>query len=94
MTDKGTVMTKPCDCKEGKFTKDGREIVIGLNVHDCQYIAQRNSLIPEAAMLATCKYKIRDSAIEPSWWDGKPVKVNLWSREFLDQMDKLARNLG
>lgn len=87
-------MEKHCDCKEGKFIKDGHKIVTGLNVHDCQYIAQRNSLIPKAAELADSKYKITDSRIEPSWWGGKPVKINLWSREFLVQIDKLARSQG
>jgi len=85
---------KRCNCKEGVFTKDGEEIIIGLGVHNCQYIAQRNALIHGAAELATCKYKITDSRIEPSWWDGKPVEINLWSREFLAQMDKLVRGLG
>jgi len=86
-------MQRRCDCDEGVFTKDGKEIIIGLNVHDCQYIAQRNALIPEAMSAANNKHKIRDSKTEPSWWDGKPVKINLWSREFLAQMDKMARNL-
>ncbi len=72
--------------------KDGIEIVIGLNVHNCQYIAHRNTLIREATKLTNEKRKVTDSTIESSWWDGKPIKINLWSREFTSQMEKLARS--
>ena len=70
-----------CDCAEGKivtFDDNARpmSVIDGPQVHDCQYVKDRNSLIDRAVEIADDKYAASN------------VK---WSREFMRAMDALYR---
>jgi len=82
-----------CSCSEGFTEKDGKKIANGLNVHDCEYIAQRNALVPMAMKLTNQVYK-RDQLIEEQSWADKEklIKVSLWTRDFFAKMDELYRD--
>ena len=72
----------PCGCSEGIIEKLGEygqriEVETGLHVHDCQYIIERNALIPEAERAALVD-------------DGKGGLV-FSSAAFIRKMDELAR---
>ena len=70
-----------CSCAEGKIVYRNGEPVqqIALYAHDCDYVAWRNSLIPEAERLA-------DKACSRIREYGK------WSVEFHHIMNQLVRD--
>jgi hypothetical protein len=73
---------RACGCREGiieKLDGEGRKIEVetGLHVHDCQYIIERNALIPQAEKAA--------------WVDDGKGRINFSSAEFRRKMDELVR---
>ncbi len=74
-------MQKPnCRCDEASYvSKYGEEIRQRNSPHDCEYIAFRNGLIPEASELANS----RSGPSHVAGWTWR------WSREFTHAMDEL-----
>jgi hypothetical protein len=67
-----------CTCSEDTFEdKNGETVPTGLHVHNCDYVARRNSLIPAAEAFANAR-------VPPD----ERVKQT-WARLFSRQMAKL-----
>lgn len=80
-----------CSCTEATFEKNGQTVAVGLTAHNCQYIAQRNAMIPAAISFANEKYQGLDMLTEPSWFEkDEQVQVSRWTRAFVRRMDKLV----
>ena len=81
-----------CDCAEGKTRRrvnDKRmalaeyaeeETPTGLNKHDCEYVARRNALIPDAVEEVGGEIDSKKT--------GKAL-VAEWGRRFMEAMDRL-----
>ncbi len=81
-----------CQCEEGmtyrKFSVDefeGHQTPTGLHVHDCEYIRQRNKLVPLAASCA--------SVVRISRKTGKEI-ISVNNRRFFEEMDRLWQEKG
>lgn len=70
-----------CKCVEGFIVKSGGAVEYLPGAHDCQYIKDRNALIPLAELTADTKVTNRKA----------PLWAANWNKVFSDEMTKLAK---